>query len=259
MSAFRILLGKELLESWRTFRLPVVAGLFLFTGLTSPLIARFLPEIFELAGGDQLGPIELPIPTTVDAVEQLVKNLTQFGALSAILLSMGLVASEKDRGTAAFLLAKPIGRGSFLAAKLVAVGLVLAACTLIAVVVAWVYTAILFEPLPVGGWIVFAILTWLALFAYAVLTFMGSVVTGSTAAAAGIGFVALLVLGIVAALPNLGRFVPTGLLEPATALAAGTATVAGLGADLFVPIVATVALIAVTIGLSVWSFNRQEL
>jgi ABC-2 type transport system permease protein len=259
MNAFRILLGKELLESWRTFRLPVVAGLFLFTGLSSPLIARFLPELFELAGGDQLGSIELPVPTTADAVGQLVKNLAQFGALSAILLAMGLVASEKDRGTAAFLLAKPISRGAFLAAKLVAVGLVLAVCTVIAVVVGWIYTTILFEPVPVGGWFALAILTWLALFAYAALTFLGSVVTGSTAAAAGIGFVALLVLGIVAAFPNLGRFVPTGLLEPATALAAGTASVAELGADLVVPIVATVVLIAATIGLSAWSFRRQEL
>ena len=34
--AFSILLRKELLESLRTFRLPIVAGLFLFTGLSSP-------------------------------------------------------------------------------------------------------------------------------------------------------------------------------------------------------------------------------
>ena len=49
------LLRKELLESVRTFRLPVVAGLFLFVGLSSPVLARYLPEIIELAGGDQLG------------------------------------------------------------------------------------------------------------------------------------------------------------------------------------------------------------
>jgi len=259
MNGFRILLGKELLESWRTFRLPVVLGLFVFTGLTSPLIARFLPEIFELAGGGQFGSIELPTPTTADAIDQLVKNLAQFGALSAILLAMGLVASEKDRGTAAFLLAKPVGRGAFLAAKLVAVGVVLALSTIVAVAVGWIYTAILFEPLAPGGWLALAVLIWLALFAYAALTFLGSVLTGSAAAAAGIGFVALLVLGIVSALPNVGRFVPTGLLEPAGALAAGSATVTGLGADLLVPIGSTLVLIALTVGVAAWSFARQEL
>jgi ABC-2 type transport system permease protein len=259
MSAFRILLGKELLESWRTFRLPIVLGLFVFVGLTSPLTARFLPEIIEMAGGGQLGVIELPTPTTADAVDQLVKNTAQFGALAAILLSMGLVAGEKDRGTAAFILAKPVRRGAFLGAKLVAVGLVLAAGTAVAVVVGWIYTAILFEPVPVAGWVALAILVWLVLFAWASLTFLGSVLTGSSLAAGGIGFVALLVLGIVAALPNVGRFTPNGLLEPATALATGRASIPALGADLWVPLVSAVVLISATIGLAGWSFGRQEL
>ena len=38
------------------YRLPVVGGLFLLVGLTSPLLARFLPEIIKAAGGDQLVP-----------------------------------------------------------------------------------------------------------------------------------------------------------------------------------------------------------
>jgi ABC-2 type transport system permease protein len=258
-SGFAILLRKELLESLRTFRLPVAAGLFLFTGLSSPVLARYLPEIIELAGGDQFGVIEIPTPTTADAVDQLVKNLVQFGALTAILLSMGLVSSEKDRGTAAFILAKPVTRGAFLAAKLTAVGAVLAFSTLLAILAGWIYTAILFEPMPPAGWVWLGGLVWLSLFAYAALTFLGSVVTGSTAAAAGIGFVALLGIGIVSAIPSLGRFTPAGLLAPASALAAGTATFADLGADLAIPIVSTIVLIAVTLGVSAWSFARQEL
>ena len=259
MRGFTILLAKELRESWRTFRLPAVVGVFAFAGMTSPLLARFLPEIFELAGGDQLGEIVLPTPTTRDAVDQVVKNLGQFGALSAILLAMGLVSAEKDRGTAAFVLVKPVSRAAFLAAKLVAVGLVLGCGTLLGVALAWLYTALLFEPVPPGGWLALAALLWLSLGAYAAVTFLASVVTGSTAAAAGTGFVALLVLGIVAAVPALSRFTPAGLLQPATALAAGTATVPGLGADLFVPVLTTLGLIAATIGVAVWSFGRQEL
>lgn len=259
MNGFGVLLRKELLESWRTFRLPIVAGLFLFTGLTSPVIARYLPEILELAGGDQLGVIELPTPTTADAVDQLVKNVVQFGALAAILLAMGMVATEKDRGTAAFLLAKPVSRGAFLGAKLVALGTILAAGMLLAVGVGWTYTALLFEPMPIDGWVLLAVLAWLVLFAYGVLTFLGSVLTGSAAAAAGIGFVALLVLGFVGALPGLDRFVPTGLLAPATALAAGAATAGDLGADLAIPFVATIVLIVALVAVATWSFRRQEL
>lgn len=257
--AFSIILRKELLESLRTFRLPIVAGLFLFTGLSSPVLARYLPEIIELAGGDQLGVIDIPTPTPADAVNQLVKNLAQFGALAAILLAMGLVAAERDRGTAAFILTKPVSRPTFLGAKLAGLTLVLLASTVVAVAAGWIYTAILFEPLSVVGWIWLTVLVTLWLLALGSITFLGSVVTGSTLAAGGIGFVALLVIGIVSAIPGLDKFTPGGLLGPATELAANTVTVAQLGGDLWTPIVSTIVLIGAAIALSIWSFGRQEL
>src|SRR5258708_1648330 len=148
MSGFRPLLRKEMLEQWRTIRLPITAIVFLLVGLSSPLLARFTPEILKAVAGDQI-PFVLPPPTAADAVDQLAKNLGQFGGLIAVLLAMGAVAAEKERGTAALLLSKPVGRGAFLVAKLVAIGLTLAAATAIAVAGAWFYTLVLFEPLPV--------------------------------------------------------------------------------------------------------------
>ncbi|MEI7742988.1 MAG: ABC transporter permease subunit, partial [Chloroflexota bacterium] len=145
MTGFGILVRKELAEAWRTRRLPVVALLFLVIGIISPLSARYLNEILGAALGDQL-PIKLPDPTAAMALEQLQKNLGQLGSLAAIALAMGAVAGELDRGTAALVLAQPVSRSAFLAAKLVAIGVVLGVATALAAAVAWVYTAVLFEP-----------------------------------------------------------------------------------------------------------------
>jgi len=128
MAGFGPLLRKELLEQWRTLRLPVVATVFLLVGLSSPLLARFTPEILKAVAGDQI-PFVLPPPTAADAVDQLAKNLGQFGGLISVLLAMGAVATEKERGTAALILSKPVGRGGFLVAKLVAIGLTLGVAT----------------------------------------------------------------------------------------------------------------------------------
>lgn len=256
MSGGAVLLRKELLESWRTMRLPIVAGLFLLVGLSSPLLAKFLPEIIKAAAGDQFVGVEVPIPVPAHAADQLWKNLAQFGAFAAIVLAMGAVATERDRGTAAFILSKSVSRGAFIGAKVAAIGGVLAVCTALAVLVGWIYTAILFEPLPVGGWIAMALLAWLGLAAWAALTFLGSTVTGSTAAAAGLGFGALLVLSIASAVPNVGRFLPGGLGGPAIALAAGMPAETS---DVLTPVIATSVLIAISIGASMWSFRRQEL
>lgn len=256
LSGGAILVRKELLESWRTLRLPIVAGLLLVVGLTSPLLAKFLPDIVKAAAGDQVASITLPTPTATAAVEQLWKNLAQFGAFAAIILAMSSVATERDRGTAAFVLSKMVSRGGFLAAKAVAIGTVLAIAVALAVIVGWIYTAILFEPLPIGGWIALGGLAWLGLAAWAALTFLGSTVTGSAAAAAGLGIVALLVLSIAGAIPNLGRFLPAGLAGPAMALAAGTPVDLG---DVLTPILSTTVLIAIALAVAARWFRRQEL
>jgi ABC-2 type transport system permease protein len=254
-----ILLCKELLESWRTYRLPVVAILFVFVGLSSPLLARFLPQIIEAVAGDSLGTIVIPDPTAVDAVDQLQKNLGQFGALAAILLAMGSVANETERGTAAFILARPVGRGVFLAAKAAIIGFILAVSVGLAVGLGWFYTAVLFEPPPIDGWIWLAGLTWLGLAAWASLTFLASVVTGSAVAAAGLGFVALLVLSVVSVIPAAARWTPSGLSAPSAALATGQTAVVELGTDLWIPIVVTVGIIGLSLAAATIAFRRREL
>ncbi len=256
MSGFWILLRKEIMESWRTRRLPVVAVLFLAVGIMSPLTARYLNEILTMALGDQL-PMVLPDPTATMALEQLQKNLGQFGALAAIALAMGSVSGELDRGTAAMVLAQPVGRPAFLVAKLVAIAFVLGLSTLLACVVAWAYTAILFEPLPVGGWLAMAALSWLGLVVWASLTFLASTATGSTMAAAGIGFVALIGVGLLAIAPTLDRLLPTGLTVPAIGLAAGSTSV-DVG-RLATAIAGSLVLVAVSVSGAVAVFRRREL
>ena len=256
MTGFRVLRRKEWLESWRTLRTPIVGGLFVLVGLTSPLLAKYLPEIVKAAGGSQFPTVNLPTPVLADAVGQVWKNLAQFGAFAAIILAMGSVSGELDRGTAAFVLSKTASRGAFLAAKVGVIAAILGLATLLAVGLAWSYTAVLFEPPSITGWLVLAGLAWLGLCAWAAITFMGSTVTGSTAAAAGIGFVALLVLSIVAAVPGLAPFGPGGLAAPAVAIASGD-TIDRI--DVLKPVISTAILIAIALGVAAWSFRRREL
>lgn len=253
MAGFVPLLRKELLEQWRTLRLPVVATIFLLVGLSSPLLARFTPEILKSLAGNQFS-ITLPTPRAADAIDQLAKNLGEFGGLIVVLLAMGAVATEKERGTAAMLLSKPVSRGAFLLSKLVAIGLTLAVSVAIATAGAWFYTLILFEPLPAAGVAAGAVLQWLTLMAWTSITFLGSTLTRSSLAAAGLGIVAFIVVGILGVIPTMGPFLPTGLGAPARALALGLGGVDAVG-----PILATTALIAAAGVVSWLSFRRQEL
>jgi hypothetical protein len=124
------------------------------------------------------------------------------------------------------------------------------------VAVGWIYTTVLFEPLPIAGWIAFAVLAWIGLTVWAAITFAASAVTGSTAAAAGIGFVALLVISVLGAIPNVGRWLPGGLADPAIALAAGKPVDTG---DVVSAVIGCMVITAIALVVAVVSFRRQEL
>ena len=167
---------------------------------------------------------------------------------------MGAVATEKERGTAAFILTKPVTRVAFVVAKVVAIGSLLAIALTVSGAFAWAYTAILFEPLPVAGFAGAVALLWLSLAVFAAVTFLASVVAPSGIVAGGIGFGAFIFAGIISVLPGLGPYLPTSLWGAADQLALGVVPDPLVG-----PVLFNVALIAATIGLAAAIFRRQEL
>ncbi len=252
MDSFVVFLRKELREAWRTSRLPVIVLIFFALGLMSPLLAKYTPELLKSLGGSIT--IVVPPPQTSDAVDQFLKNVGQNGIIIAILITMGIVAREKERGTAAFVLTKPLSRPAFLAAKLAGLVTTLGIGLAVAAVATYVYTALLFSPLSVGGFIVSTLLLLLSLLAYAAITFLASTLVSSSLPAAGIGLAGWLLFSILSSLPKIGDYTPGGLLAPARAIALGTAP-EHLGQSLL----GTCALIVVAVALAWLSFRSQEL
>ncbi|MEA3397920.1 MAG: ABC transporter permease subunit, partial [Chloroflexota bacterium] len=150
-AAFVTATRKELLQQARTKRLLIVTAVFALFGLTSPLLAKFTPELLSsIPGAEQFADL-IPEPSVADALAQYIKNLTQFGFILAVLLGMGAVAGEKERGTAAMILSKPLPRWAFLLSKFVAQVAVYVLALGIAALGAYYYTFILFGPVDVGS------------------------------------------------------------------------------------------------------------
>ncbi|WIG58903.1 MAG: hypothetical protein OJF49_001650 [Ktedonobacterales bacterium] len=255
MDGFSIFLRKELRESLRTNRLLVVVAIFAILGIISPLAAKYTPELLKTLGTGSGGvTIILPTPTAKDAIAQFIKNVAGTGIFVAILLPMGLVAREKERGTAAFVLTKPLTRPAFLTAKLLALGLTLTVGVAVAAFATYWYTALLFTPIPFGGFLAATLLVLLSLLVYASFTFLGSTLMSAQLPAAGIGLAAWLVISLLAIFPDIAQFTPAGLLTPATQVALGLAP-----QHLWVSIAASVAVLVVVLLLAWLSFRGQEL
>lgn len=249
-----VLLRRELLEQWRTMRLGVLVIVFLVVGLVSPVLARYTPELMtSLLPAGQL-PLRLPTPTMADAVAQFIRNVGGTLTLAAVLLAMGMIASEKERGTAAFILTTPATVGSFVLSKVLALALALAAALLAAGLGAYAYSAWLFAPPDPGPFAAMIACVWLSHLAVGSITLLASAVAPSAVAAGAIGFAVYAAQALLSALPAIGELAPSGLQNGAGATALGTAPT-----SLPLAILANAALVLASAVLAWAALRRQEL
>ena len=213
-----------------------------------------MKQLFDAIGSESVGmTFQVPPPSLAGASAQILKNLSQFGIICALLLAMGSVAWEKERGTAGMIMTKPASRAAFLAAKLVAISINLGVAVILGCGVAYVYVVLLYpEAFPIGGYVAMCVLLWWTLVIFAAITMLGSTVTRSAIAAAGIGLVTLLVVGIIGALPVIGPYMPSSL--PASDLVLGKDPGWFLG-----PLLFNIALVPALFGVTWLAFRHQEL
>ena len=244
---------KEMLEQWRTYRFLIVAAVFAAFGLASPLLAKFTPEMLKSIPGV---PPELlaaiPAPTVTDAITQYVKNMSQFGILLALLMTMGVVVQEKERGTAAFFLTRPVSRETFLLAKFASMTVTFIASLSIAAVGCWYYTYVLFEPLAWGPFLVLNGLMLIIFLVYMALSLLGSTLARSQGIAVGLAFAALIVIGGIGSLPSIGNYFPGRLFSWGVTLMTGGIDTAWPAFGISLGIIAAALIIACIV------FRRQE-
>ena len=244
---------KEMQEQWRTYRFLIVAAVLVAFGLASPLLAKFTPEMLKAIPGV---PPELlaafPKPTVADAIAQYIKNMTQFGILLALLMTMGVVVQEKERGTAAFFLTRPVSRETFLLAKFAALAVMFTASLFIAAIGCWYYTMILFEPLAWGPFLALNGLMMVVFLVYMALSLLASTIARTNGIAVGLAFLALVIIGGIGALPRISDYFPGKLFGWGAALMAGPTDPAWAAFGI------SLGIIVAALAAAILIFRRQE-
>jgi ABC-2 type transport system permease protein len=244
---------KEMQEQWRTYRFLIVAAVFAAFGLASPLFARFTPEMLKAIPG--LPPevlAAIPPPTISDAITQYVKNMSQFGILLALLMTMGVVVQEKERGTAAFFLTRPVSRETFLLAKFAALTVTFIVSLALAAIGCWYYTLVLFAPLAWSPFLSLNGLMLVVFLVYMALALLASTLARTNGVAVGLAFAALILVGGIGALPSIGEYFPGRLFSWGASLMMGGNASAWPALGISLGVIAVALLVACVI------FRRQE-
>jgi ABC-2 type transport system permease protein len=212
---FASLLKKEITEQVRNYKLLISGLLFLFFAILSPVTAKYLPEIIAGLGNIPGMTLDLPEPTYLDSIGQYVKNLSQIVLFVLIFLTMGIVAVEKDKGTAAFILVKPVPRHQFILAKVAVMWLNVTACLIAGAAVCYVYTLILFGSFPVVPFVSANIALLVFLLTIVTITVFFSTVFTSQVVAGICALLAWIALSALGSLGEIGNFAPSGLTTAA--------------------------------------------
>ena len=255
MNGFSAFLRKEVSEILSTWRIWVLPGIVLFFAITGPPLAKFTPELLGslMPAGEGGVTIQMPEPTYVDAYLQWTKNLSQMVLFAVIIMFGGMISGEKRSGTAVLVLTKPLSRAAFVIAKFISYAGLLLTTVAVGSLLTWGMTYAMFGEAPVAA-LVEATGTWLAFAVFLVaLMELLSAAVDSQAGAAGLGFLAYILLSIGSLWGPLVRHSPAGLVAAPSALIMGDA-----GA-LAWPIVVTVLLTVVALIGAVVVFRRREL
>jgi ABC-2 type transport system permease protein len=235
----------EWLRLVRTRRLVALGAVYAFFGLVGPLTARYLAEIIDRFGGDQMQ-VTVPDPTPVDGIAQFSANASQIGLLVVVVVAAGALAVDAVPEMAIFLRTR-VGSGFRLLAPRLAVTFAAAAgAFVVGTGVAWYETAVLLGSPPAGGLLLGTMygIVYLA-FAVAVTALAGTVFRGVLATGLA-SLLALLLLPVVGIADPVGRWLPSHLVGAQTALVDGAAAADYLGAA-SVAVAATVLLAAAAI------------
>jgi ABC-2 type transport system permease protein len=252
------LIKKEILESIRTGKLLILLAVLMLFGLSSPILAKYAPELLKIAmESSQDGmkmQITLPEPKTIDSYIQLFKNIGQIGYIALILLVMGAVSDEKARGTIVLVLTKNVTRVEFLISKFITQILIFTVCYVTAICGFILYTYILFNEVFVKNGILGLLFYWIGGVLLLSLTLLSSTLSKSVTTSAILALGAYAFTGILPILPYIGKYMPSYITTAATELLAGTKSIS----DFVFSIITTFVCIVGGIVFSIASLNRQE-
>lgn len=251
MKAF---LKKEWLENVRTYRLFIVVGIFLFFGLTNPLIAKLMPELLKYIETSGIV-IQLPQPTGYDAWMQFYKNMAQIQLIVFIVLYSSMLSNEYVRGTLTMLVTKGLKRKDIILSKFTMSAIVWSIAYSACFFSTYLYTMILF---PNDH---YPYLFMAAFFMYVFgLFFVSTLVLGGVLFSS-MGFNLLFngllffVLNLIHIVPQFQSYSPYYLAMNGIGLLTSTYTLESFYPSLLI----TSILIVMNIGGSIYLFNKKSL
>lgn len=208
-----IMIKKELTDIVRSKKLLILVILFAFIAISSPILAKLMPVLLKSIPQTPGITISVPDPTWKDAIDQLIKNLSQIGMIVIIFIFAGSVTEEKTKKTLELVLTKPISRPAFILSKFLSSILVAKLVFIIAMIVFYLYTISILGSFSLLNFFWLSLFLLIYLILVLSLTLFFSTISASSITAIGLTFLAQIIFAtFIGYIKSLQDYSPTYIL-----------------------------------------------
>ncbi len=271
LGGFTNLWNKENRRWWGTryWLVQLIIWVIIVNGITFAVYQLPVEEMYE---SEPTGPGETS--TTAQAEIELMTRYPELIALipfmrlaglgmviGVLVIAQGVIIGEKQSGTAAWVLSKPVSRTGFVLSKLAGFGLGILGvmCLLVGVILyiqIWLTTGV---QIPLLRYAAMIGLVFLDLLFFLTLSIMLGTIFNSRGALIGIPLIVVFSYMIIPNIPAwLIAIMPWNLLDNFSQPALALSVVQGQPVQSFAPLVATTLWCIGFIGVAIWRFEREE-
>lgn len=268
LGSFSNLLGKENHRWWGTrfWLIQFIIWLVIINGIIAMIYRTPVDDMVGSGseGTSQAGQVMVQKMKDNPELVGLIPFMRLAGlgmVLGVVVVSQSAIISEKQSGTAAWVLSKPVPRSTFILSKVAGYGLGILGvmCVLIGAVLygqIWLTTGVLIPPLSFVG--MFS-LVFLDLFFYLTLSIMLGSIFNSRGAVVGLPLILLFSYMIFPNIPTwLMGIMPWNLMDNLHQQAIALSVVQGQPVHSIIPVVASILWCLFFIGISLLRFRREE-
>ena len=248
-----VLVKKEILEQRRTNKILILAILFLFVAISSPVLAKLTPLILKSVNVPGLT-IQLPDPTFMDSMDQYIKNISQLGIFVLVFLVAGAIAEEKTSKTLEMILTKPISRVNFILSKFSSYFITISSVFILTSLLFYFYTVTTLGSFSFINFCIVMLCSLLYILMIVYVTIFFSTVMKNTITSAIMGFVFIFISSLVFSLIEAFKpYSPSLIMSNYKDV-----IVNGFSNDLIKPIIVCLVIILISIVSSIFFFRKQE-
>lgn len=249
-----VLLKKEFLESWRSFKFLWIPLVFIFFGVTEPLTNYYMEDILSAVGNMPEGfQMLFPELTAADILASTTGQYQLIGLIVLISAFIGSVSRERQNGTATLLYVRPISATAVFMSKWLVASLVSVFSAMLGYAASMYYTAILFGGVAVGDFVkmLLTYCVWLLLVMAVTIAMSAAFQTGIAAALA----IVLLPLGLLidSAIGRFWTWTPWKLANYGVSFVAGTVDMK----DFWIALLIASVVIVAFIGIGIFATKRN--